>query len=64
MTGGWRRRAFTARHSIPLPLAITLAIVQLCSLWLSSDFQAEEELLSQARIFKDFVVTGMSFRHP
>jgi hypothetical protein len=41
-----------------------LAIVQLCSLWLSSDFQAEEELLGQARIFKVFVVTGMSFHHP
>jgi hypothetical protein len=52
MTGGWRRCAFTARHSIPLPLAVTLAIVQLCSLWLSSDFQAEEELLDQARVFK------------
>jgi hypothetical protein len=56
MTGGWRRRAFTARHSIPLPLAITLAwlLFNCVSLWLSSDFQAKEELLNQARVFKDF----------
>jgi hypothetical protein len=31
---------------------------------LSSDFQAEEELLDQAHVFKVFLVTGMSFRHP
>jgi hypothetical protein len=56
MNGGWRRRAFTARHSIPLSLAVTLAwlLVDCVLLWLSSDFQVREELLDQAHFFKDF----------
>jgi hypothetical protein len=54
MSRGWKRRAFTARHSIPLPLAVTLAwlLFNCFSLWLSSDIQARKELLDQARIFK------------
>jgi hypothetical protein len=64
MTGGWRQCEFTSHHSIPLPLVITLAIAQLCSLWLSSNFQAEEELLGQACVFKVSVVTSMFFFHP
>jgi hypothetical protein len=56
MSGGWRRREFIACHSIPIPLAVTLTclLFNCVSLWLRSDFQAEEELLGQARIFKDF----------
>jgi hypothetical protein len=42
----------------------SLDIVQLCFLWLGSDFQAEEEPLSQAHVFKVLLVTGMSFLHP
>jgi hypothetical protein len=66
MSGGWRRRAFTARHSILLPLVFTLAwlLFNCVLLWLSSNFQAEEEPLSQTHVFKVFLVTGMSFRHP
>jgi hypothetical protein len=37
------------------------AIVQLCLLWLGSDFQAEEEPLKPTHIFKVLLVTGMSF---
>jgi hypothetical protein len=66
MSGGWKRRAFTARHSIPLPLVVTLAwlLFNCVSLWLSSDFQAREELLDQARVFKAFWLQVCLFRHP
>jgi hypothetical protein len=50
----WKRRPFTTHHSIPPPLAVTLAwlFFNCFSLWLSSDIQARKELLDQARIFK------------
>jgi hypothetical protein len=45
---------FTTHHSIPLPLSVTLAwlLFNCCSLWLSFDFQAREELIGQAHVFK------------
>jgi hypothetical protein len=51
---------------IHLPLTVTLAslLFSFVLLWLIFDFQAKEEPLGQARIFKVFLVTGMSFRHP
>jgi hypothetical protein len=66
MSGGWKRRAFTARHSIPLPLVVTLAwlLFNCVLLWLSSDFQAREELLDQARVFKASWLQVCLFHHP
>jgi hypothetical protein len=49
-----------------LPLATNLVglLFNCVLLWLGSDFQAKEESLSQARVFKVLLVTSMSFLHP
>jgi hypothetical protein len=54
-------------HITPTPSTGTTLVWILFNyvlLWLGSDFQAEEELLGQARVFKVLLVTGMSFCHP